>query len=178
MKLAFSSGTKEHLYTSYKLHVVIGKLNVRILGINLLLKSSSFSLNASVSFSYDLFMVRSKILLTWPLLAGSIHGKAMRYNVTTRTPWPIEGKRIQEKTRCKTAASKKTLKKMKKDAKANAPQTTAQTPNEKLKDPNLSSTCAEELWVEIGIFEFFIGHLCSSLWSVYFFIFFLIALKA
>ena len=75
MKLlvAFSSGTKEHSYTSYKLHVVIGKLNVRILGIDLLLKSSSFSLNASVSFSYDLFMVRSKILLTWPLLAGSIH---------------------------------------------------------------------------------------------------------
>lgn len=45
MKLlvALSSGTKEHSYTSYKLHVVIGKLNVRILGINLLLKSSSFS---------------------------------------------------------------------------------------------------------------------------------------
>ena len=58
---------------------------------------------------------------------------------------------------------KKTLKKMKKDAKGNAPQTAAQTPNEKLKDPNLSSTCAEELWVEIGIFEFFVGHLCSSL---------------
>ena len=76
MKLlvAFSSGTKEHSFTSYKLHVVIGKLNVRMLGINLLLKSSSFSLNASVSFSYDLFMVHSKILLTWPLLAGiSIH---------------------------------------------------------------------------------------------------------
>ena len=45
MKLlvALSSGTKEHSYTSYKLHVVIGKLNVRILGINLLLKLSSFS---------------------------------------------------------------------------------------------------------------------------------------
>ena len=45
MKLlvALSSGTKEHSYTSYKLHVVIGKLKVRILGINLLLKSSSFS---------------------------------------------------------------------------------------------------------------------------------------
>ena len=57
---------------------------------------------------------------------------------------------------------------MKKDAKANAPQTAAQTPNEKLKDPNLSSTCAEELWVEIGIFEFFIGHLCSSLWQAQF----------
>ena len=66
---------------------------------------------------------------------------------------------------------------MKKDtiSKINAPQTAAQTPNEKLKDPNLSSTCAEELWVEIGIFEFFVGHLCSSLWSVCFFHLFLIA---
>ena len=102
--------------------------------------------------------------------------KAVRYNVTTRTPWPIEGKRIQEKTRCRTAAApKETLKKIKKDAKGNVPQTAAQTSNEKLKDPNLSSACAEELWVKIGIFEFFVGHLCSSLWRVCFFHLFLIA---
>ena len=50
--------------------------------------------------------------------------------------------------------------------KANAPKTAAQMPNEKLKDPNLDPELFCACRGEIGIFEFFVGRLCSSLWSI------------
>ena len=102
--------------------------------------------------------------------------KAMRYNATTRTPWPIEGERIQEKTRCRTAAPPKNAKKdEKRHYKQMLHRLLHKRPTKNSKIPISPLHAQKSSGSRLGSLSFSLG-ICAAVFGAFaFFIFFLIA---